>query len=91
MVKEVFFAVPGDLRTPTGGYTYDRRIVAELPGLGWRPEVINLGDGFPCPTAETRVSACARLSALAHGRPLVIDGLALGALPDAAEALRARE
>lgn len=90
MVKEVFFAVPGDLRTPTGGYTYDRRIVAELPGLGWRPEVINLGDGFPCPTAETRASACARLSALAHGRPLVIDGLAFGALPDAARELRAR-
>ena len=90
MVKEVFFAVPGDLGTPTGGYTYDRRIVAELPALGWRPEVVNLGDGFPCPTAETRARACARLSALAHGRPLVIDGLAFGALPDAAHGLRPR-
>jgi len=89
-VKEVFFAVPGDLRTPTGGYTYGRRIVAELPALGWRPEVINLGDGFPCPPAETRARACARLSALTDGRPLVIDGLAFGALPDAARELRAR-
>lgn len=90
MVKEVVFAVPGDLGTPTGGYTYDRRIVAELPALGWQPEVINLGEGFPCPTAHTRASACARLSALPHGRPLVIDGLAFGALPDVAEGLRAR-
>ena len=90
MVKEVVFAVPGDLGTPTGGYTYDRRIVAELPALGWQPEVINLGEGFPCPTAHTRARACARLSALPHGRPLVIDGLAFGALPDAAEGLRAR-
>jgi glycosyltransferase involved in cell wall biosynthesis len=90
VVKEVFFAVPGDLGTPTGGYTYDRRIVAELPALGWHPEVVNLGDGFPCPTAETRARACARLSALAHGRPLVIDGLAFGALPDAAHGLRPR-
>ena len=90
MVKEVFFAVPGDLGNPTGGYTYDRRIVAELPALGWRPEVINLGAGFPCPTDETRARACARLSALAHGRPLVIDGLAFGALPDAAHGLRPR-
>ncbi|HET7021539.1 MAG TPA: glycosyltransferase family 4 protein [Xanthobacteraceae bacterium] len=90
MVKEVVFAVPGDLGTPTGGYTYDRRIVAELPALGWQPEVINLGEGFPCPTAHTRASASARLSALPHGRPLVIDGLAFGALPDVAEGLRAR-
>jgi glycosyltransferase involved in cell wall biosynthesis len=90
VVKEVVFAVPGDLGTPTGGYTYDRRIVAELPALGWQPEVINLGEGFPCPTADTRASACARLSSLPHGRPLVIDGLAFGALPDVAEGLRAR-
>jgi glycosyltransferase involved in cell wall biosynthesis len=90
VVKEVVFAVPGDLGTPTGGYTYDRRIVAELPALGWQPDVINLGEGFPCPTAHTRARACARLSVLPHGRPLVIDGLAFGALPDAAEGLRAR-
>jgi glycosyltransferase involved in cell wall biosynthesis len=85
----VFFAVPGDLATPTGGYRYDRRIIAELPALGWGAEVVNLGDGFPYPTADTRATACARLSALARGRPVVIDGLAFGVLPDAAEALRA--
>ena len=89
MVRQVFFAVPGDLATPTGGYRYDRRIIAELPALGWGAEVVNLGDGFPYPTADTRATACARLSALARGRPVVIDGLAFGVLPDAAEALRA--
>ena len=87
MVKEVSFAVPGDLGIPTGGYTYDRRIIAELPALGWRTEVVNLGDGFPYPTADTRAAACARLSGLAHGRPIVVDGLAFGVLPDAAETL----
>ena len=90
MVKEVVFAVPGDLATPTGGYTYDRRIIAELPALGWRAQVLDLGDGFPHPSVATKAAACAQLAALAPGRPVVIDGLAFGVLADAAAALRSR-
>ena len=47
VVKRVAFAVPGDLDTPTGGYAYDRRIIAELERLGWQIEVLDLGEGFP--------------------------------------------
>ena len=54
MVKRVAFAVPGDLATPTGGYAYDRRMIAELQKLGWQVDVIGLGDGFPRPSAETK-------------------------------------
>jgi glycosyltransferase involved in cell wall biosynthesis len=89
VVKEGFFAVPGDLATPTGGYAYDRRIIAELAPLGWRIEVLNIGEGFPYPTADTRATARVRLAALPPGRPVVIDGLAYGVLPDVAEALAA--
>jgi glycosyltransferase involved in cell wall biosynthesis len=86
-VNTVAFAVPGDLDTPTGGYGYDRRIVAGLRARGWHVDVINLGDGFPHPPADVRKSAGARLATLATRGPVVVDGLALGVLPEAAEAL----
>ena len=89
MVKAAAFAVPGDIATPTGGYAYDRRIIAELGVVGWRAEVLGLGEGFPFPSAETRAMAGARLAALPRQHPIVVDGLAFGALPEAAAALRA--
>ena len=49
MKGDFVFAVPGDLDTPTGGYAYDRRMIAELRELGWRPQVLDLGEGFPHP------------------------------------------
>jgi len=76
------FAVPGDLNIPTGGYAYDKRMVAELRELGWRPEVLNLGEGFPRPSALTRAAANAQLHDVSKGRPVVIDGLAFGVLPE---------
>ena len=39
MKGDVVFAIPGSLDTPTGGYAYDKRMIAELSELGWRPQV----------------------------------------------------
>ncbi len=89
MVKRLAFAVPGDLSTPTGGYAYDRRIIAELEALGWTVERINLGENFPWPAKETRAGAEARLMMVPKDCPIIADGLALGALPEAARRLRA--
>ncbi|HEY7231060.1 MAG TPA: glycosyltransferase family 4 protein [Pseudolabrys sp.] len=89
MVKRLAFAVPGDLSTATGGYAYDRRMIAELEALGWTVERINLGENFPWPDKDTRSAAEARLLIVPEGCPIVVDGLALGALPEAARRLRA--
>ena len=90
MVSSIAFAVPGDLATPTGGYAYDRRMIAELERLGWHIDVVDLGEGFPWPSEERRAAAQARLFAVPEGRTIVIDGLALGVLPEAASQLRSR-
>jgi glycosyltransferase involved in cell wall biosynthesis len=90
VVKHFAFAVPGDLATPTGGYAYDRRVVEELRALGWTVDVIDLGDGFPNADAAMRAVAEARLRTAPVGCPIVVDGLAFGALPEVAGALHAR-
>lgn len=88
--RRVAFAVPGDLATPTGGFAYDRRVIAELRTLGWQVDVIDLGDSFPRPRSAERATARNRLAAVTADT-LVIDGLALGVLPDeAAEISRLR-
>jgi glycosyltransferase involved in cell wall biosynthesis len=89
VVRRLVFAAPGKLTTPTGGYVYDRRIVRGLRASGWEVKTLDLGDGFPLPGAEARATARARLAALPADRPTVIDGLALGALPEAVKELRA--
>jgi glycosyltransferase involved in cell wall biosynthesis len=87
MVKRVVFAVPGSLDTPTGGYAYDRRIMAELRQLGWNVDYLDIGEGFPAPAEATRSAARSLLSAISAGQPIVLDGLALGVLPDVAAEL----
>jgi glycosyltransferase involved in cell wall biosynthesis len=90
VLKHFAFAVPGDLSAPTGGYAYDRRIVAELRKLGWRVDVIELGDDFPRPSIQAKAMALTRLETVPPGLPIVIDGLAFGVLPEVAAALRVR-
>lgn len=85
MVKRVAFAVPGDLATLTGGFSYDRRIIAELKDLGFAVEVANLGEGFPSPSPEARADALAALDRVPTGSPVIVDGLAYGVLPELAE------
>lgn len=86
-MKPLAFAVPGDLNTPTGGYAYDKRMIAELRRLGWDVAVIDLGSDFPRPSPAARTAARAKLATVPEATHIVIDGLAFGVLDDAASDL----
>ncbi|WP_425584145.1 glycosyltransferase family 4 protein [Variovorax defluvii] len=78
------FLLPGDPETRTGGYTYDRHIVAGLRALGWEVELQSLGAGYPSPDATALARAARVVEALPDGALAVVDGLAFGVLPDLA-------
>lgn len=82
MIKSLTFAYPGNLDLKTGGYGYDREMLAGLRGLGWDVDALSLGDGFPSPAPKTMKQAEKRLSALADGTLVMIDGLAFGIMDE---------
>ena len=89
-MQQLIFVYPGDLNSPTGGYAYDRRIIAGLKSLGWEIQLIGLGDDYPFPTPAQVEEAKEQLQRLTPGVPMVIDGLALGALPEVAACVAKR-
>ena len=80
-MNHVAVLVPGRLTTRTGGYEYDRRIVAGLRQRGWQVDVQELDEGFPHPTAAALTHAAAVLEAIPDATTVLVDGLAFGAMP----------
>ncbi|MGH8143162.1 MAG: glycosyltransferase family 4 protein, partial [Steroidobacteraceae bacterium] len=76
------FLVPGDLRAATGGYVYDRRMIAGLRALGWQVTVHTLEASFPEPTSAALAHAHRTLASLPAHALVLIDGLALSAMPE---------
>lgn len=88
--KILTFALPGDITTLTGGYIYDRRMVQGLRDQGRHVDVLALPDSFPTPSDDDMRHALDALQALPADRPVIIDGLAFGALdPQGVAAIRA--
>ncbi|WP_132028304.1 glycosyltransferase family 4 protein [Aquabacter spiritensis] len=72
---------PGRLSTPTGGYAYDREVLARLPAHGVEAAPLSLDGAFPHPAPTDVAAALDRLKSSDSKALLLVDGLALGALP----------
>lgn len=81
----ITFAVPGALNQRTGGYGYDRRIIAELRALNRAVCIRELDGLFPICDDIAKNSAMTSVLAAPEGSVLVIDGLALPAFSSAFE------
>jgi len=80
-VIDTVFAIPGNIDMPTGGYAYDRRVLALLPAAGVKVQHLRLPGSFPNPGSTDLAETERLLAQVPRGALLLIDGLAYGALP----------
>ena len=81
-LTSVLFVVPGDPEQKTGGYRYVQRVVAGLRDNGVDAIVSGLCGSFPVPDRMAEASMDRMLASLADDSVVVLDGLAMGGLPD---------
>ena len=74
--------VAGSPDQRTGGYLYDVQIVAHLREQGWVVDVVGLQGQFPEADDNARHALESALADLPDQARVVIDGLAMGALPE---------
>ena len=80
-MADAIFAIPGDITLPTGGYAYDREVLAALPKFGVDVAHLALPDGYPDPSASDLARTAEQIAATPRDAVLLIDGLAYGAMP----------
>jgi len=80
----IHFAFPGDLQTPSGGYHYDRRLIAGLRALGVEVIEVPLPHCLPALDGATLHTVQQTLAALPDRALVVIDGLAFGVMDQVA-------
>jgi glycosyltransferase involved in cell wall biosynthesis len=81
-LADVFFAIPGDIDTPTGGYAYDRRVLSLLPAAGVAVRHLPLPGSFPFAPVPDLAIAGHALGQTPADAVILVDGLAYGALTD---------
>jgi glycosyltransferase involved in cell wall biosynthesis len=82
--------VPAPFDAVSGGYSYDRRIVAGLRDAGHAVRVIELAGAHPITDEFARDAACAAWDSIGSDVRPIIDGLALPAFVGLDDALSAR-
>jgi glycosyltransferase involved in cell wall biosynthesis len=83
--------VPAPFDAVSGGYAYDRRIVAGLREGGHTMEVVELPGAHPLADEAARNAARAAMNGLPGATRAIIDGLALPAFTGMEDALRTRD
>jgi len=89
-VRRIAVVVPGSIGQRSGGYEYDRRIVAGLRARGWVVDVHEIDGAFPRPSAAALAMAAQTLATIPDGSLVLVDGLAFGAMPAEVEREHAR-
>ena len=80
-MTDAVFAIPGDIESPTGGYAYDRHVLALLAGHDVHVSHLPLPGSFPHPTPGDLATTERILAGLPADTVILFDGLAFGALP----------
>ncbi len=76
------FLVPGDPEQNTGGYRYVRKLVEALNERSTKARVTGLPGRFPRPDDAALNALDQHLGAMPDGACVVLDGLAMGGLPE---------
>ncbi|WP_206929170.1 glycosyltransferase family 4 protein [Roseococcus thiosulfatophilus] len=87
---DIALIVPAPFDTISGGYLYDRRMVAGLRARGHAVRVVELAGTHPMADAAARDAAGVALAGLRAGEVALVDGLGLPAFAPHREALAAR-
>ncbi|MCG7601052.1 glycosyltransferase family 4 protein [Halomonas sp. McH1-25] len=81
-MPKLTFIVAGDPAQLTGSHVYDARVVAALREQGWQIDVIGLDGRFPEPDTRATQALESALAAQPEGASVIIDGMAMGGLPE---------
>jgi glycosyltransferase involved in cell wall biosynthesis len=83
-------AVPGGFDRLTGGTIYDRQLAQALEAMGLPVRRVALPGGFPDPDPVALAQARETLLSLPVECPVLVDGLALGVMPEIAAEIARR-
>lgn len=75
------FLVPGDIDRVSGGYAYARALLREWAAAGDTVDLIALPGDFPDPSEASLKETARILGTMPSTMPMLVDGLAYGALP----------